>query len=354
MNSDPAAEYRAARHSLAICDRSHRTRLLVTGRAPVVALQGLVTGTMPVAPEVSAGGLRRGRIEYSAVLTAKGKVIADLRVMWGPDPDLEGFFLDVPDAAIESLMAHMKRFVPPRLARIEDVSADSRLVTVLGPEAASKVAEVALGSASYTAQVEDLAEGDFLEEGENGGNGTRPSRLRVARTCDVDTPAWDVFLSAARFPEIWDRLIEAGACPIDPAVWDTLRVEAGRPAYGADMDESTILSETGQVDRAVDHAKGCYTGQEIIVRIRDRGHVNRSLRGLRFEEGPKPDAGAELFLGDRPVGVITSVVGAPRVGGPIGLGYVHRDVSDGEQVTVASAAGPPAGVRSLGSGWSSS
>jgi folate-binding protein YgfZ len=350
---NPAAEYRAARHHLAIHDRSHRIRLAVRGREPISALQGLLTGSMPSAPEVSGDGLTRARIEYSAVLTAKGRTIADLRVMWGPDPNQEGLFLDVPAAAIEPLMTHLKRYVPPRLAAIEDVSADSRLLTVLGPEAANPVAEVALGSASYATQVEDLAEGDFLEKMVNDGGGPTASALRVARTCDVDTPAWDVFVSVARFTEIWDRLVEVGATPIGAAVWDTLRVEAGRPVYGGDMDESTILSETGLVDRAVDHTKGCYTGQEIIVRIRDRGHVNRSLRGLLFDEGPVPKPGAELFQKDRTVGVITSVVDSPLQDRPIGLGYLHRDVSNGERVTVGSAAGPPAGVRSLGSGWAS-
>ena len=130
-----------------------------------------------------------------------------------------------------------------------------------------------------------------------------------------------------------------------------MRVEAGRPAYGEDMDESTLLSETGLVDRAVDHTKGCYTGQEIVVRIRDRGHVNRSLRGLLLAEGPAPKSGSELFREDKVVGRITSVVESPRRDGPIGLGYLHRDVSNGEQVTVGSATGPPAGIRALGPGW---
>ena len=169
----------------------------------------------------------------------------------------------------------------------------------------------------------------------------------------MDVPAWDVFVSAGRLREMWDSLIKAGAAPIGAGVWETLRVEAGRPAYGGDMNESTILSETGLVDRAVDHTKGCYTGQEVIVRIRDRGHVNRSLRGLLLAEGPAPKTGTELFQKDRVVGEVTSVVESPRRGGPIGLGYVHRAVSNGGQVTVGSPTGPPAGIRALAPGWTS-
>ncbi len=362
---DPGAEYRAARKGLAIRDRSHRARLLVLGRAPITALQGVLTGRMPGAPGVSGEGLARAGIEYSAVLTPKGRMIADLRAMWGPNPEEEGLFLDVPAAAIEPLLAHLKRYVPPRLATIEDVTADSGLVTVLGPEAADTLAEIVLGSASHAAELEGLSEGEFLEgqKDEDGRDRGTPrgvvgkGGVRIARTGDVDAPAWDLFLSAGRFREVWDSLIKEGAAPIGAGVWDTLRVEAGRPAYGGDMDESTILSETGLVDRAVDHTKGCYTGQEVIVRIRDRGHVNRSLRGLLLAQGPAPKSGAELFREDRVVGGITSVVDSPRRsgpgGGPIGLGYVHRDVSHGEQVAVGSPEGPPADIRALGPGWSS-
>ena len=340
---DPAAEYRAAREGLAVRDRSHRVRLLVLGRAPIAALQGVLTGRMPSTSSPSREGLVGGRIEYSAVLTPKGRMIADLRAMWGPDPDKEGLFLDIPAAAIEPLRAHLKRYVPPRLATIEDVTANSGLLTVLGPEAPDTIAEIVFDSGSDAAEVEGLAEGEFLEV----------QGVRVARTCDVDVPAWDIFVSAGRLKEMWDSLIEAGAVPIGAGAWETLRVEAGRPAYGEDMDESTILSETGLVDRAVDHTKGCYTGQEVIVRIRDRGHVNRSLRGLLLAEGPAPKTGADLFQEDRVVGEVTSVVESPRRNGPIGLGYVHRDVSDGGQVTVGSPTGPPAGIRALGPGWTS-
>jgi len=356
---DPTAEYRAAREGLAISDRNHRRRLLVRGRAPIAAFQGVLTGRMPSAPSPSPGGLIEGRVEYSAVLTPKGRMIADLRAMWGPDPGEEGLFLDVSAAAIEPLLAHLERYVPPRLATIEEVTVDSGLMTVLGPDAPDTIADIVLGSGSHAPEVRGLAEGEFLEVPADGGRGeggkarsvAGKDSVRVVRTCDVDVPAWDLFVPADRLGEVWDSFMTVGAVAIGSGAWETLRVEAGRPTYGTDMDESTILSETGIVDRAVDHTKGCYTGQEIIVRIRDRGHVNRSLRGLLFAEGPVPKTGAELFQEGRVVGEVTSVVESPRREGPIGLGYVHRDVLDGGQVTVRSHAGPPAGVRALGPGW---
>jgi folate-binding protein YgfZ len=310
---------------------------------------------MPSAPK-ALEGLARARVEYSAVLTPKGRMIADLGVMWGPDPDQEGLFFDVPAAAIGPLVEHLKRLVPPRLATVVDISADSRLATVLGPEAPAAIAEIALGSESYATEIEGLAEGGFLQspEGEQGGGHVATDAIRVARSGEVDTSAWDLFVPAPRFKDVWHRMKRAGAVAMSEHTWDVLRVEAGRPAYGVDMDESTILSETGLVDRAVDHTKGCYTGQEIIVRIRDRGHVNRSLRGLIFEKGHVPKPGTDLFRDDRAVGGITSVVESPRLDAIIGLGYLHRDVAQGEKVTVGSAAGPGAEVRSLEVGWSTS
>ena len=95
----------------------------------------------------------------------------------------------------------------------------------------------------------------------------------------------------------------------------------------------------------------CYTGQEIVVRIRDRGHVNRSLRGLFLADGPIPPSDAKLFKGDRVVGHITSAVESPRHGGGIALAYVRREVALGERVPVGSPDGPRAEVRELDSGW---
>ncbi len=84
---DPVAEYEAARKGLAIRDRSHRSRLLVRGRTPIAALQGVLTGRMPGAPVGLREGLVGAGVEYSAVLTPKGRMVAELRVMWGPDPE---------------------------------------------------------------------------------------------------------------------------------------------------------------------------------------------------------------------------------------------------------------------------
>jgi folate-binding protein YgfZ len=338
-------EYAAAIGELAVRDRSERSRLLVTGRAPVETLRGVFTGKMPSAPQTSHGDDVKGIVEYSAVLTVKGRMVADLRVMWGPDPEEESLLLDVPDVAVESLMEHLRRYLPPRLATVENVSESAGLLTVLGPESGPTVSRLVTDGHVDADALAGLEEGEFLV------SGTGQDQIRIVRTCEVATPALDLFVSGDRSAELWGKLTDLGAEPVGVEAWDMLRVEAGRPAYGRDMDESTILSETGLEGRAVDSAKGCYTGQEVVVRIRDRGHVNRSLRGLFLADGPIPPSDAELFQGDRVVGHITSAVESPRHGGGIALAYVRREVALGERVPVGSPDGPRAEVRELGSGW---
>lgn len=351
---DPAAAYAEAVDSVAVRDRSHRTRLLVTGRAPVSTLSGVLTGRMPVAPagaapagtEVDPAGPREtGHAEYSAVLSAKGRVIADLRVMWGPDAAEESLWLDVPAPAAQALLEHLKRYVPPRLAAVEDVTADSGLLTVMGPEASVVLAEMLFDDEAVAEALVDLEEGEYIVGGRGGE--------RLVRTGEVDTPAWDVFSSGEGARRLWEGMLERGVAAVGAGVWDTLRVEAGRPAFGQDMDESRLLPEVGIVDRAVDHNKGCYTGQEVVVRIRDRGHVNRELRGLRLGDGPAPAVEAELFYEGDAAGVVTNAVESPR-SGPIALAYVRREVPEGGHVAVGRSDGPEATVHQLTSGWARS
>ena len=109
------------------------------------------------------------------------------------------------------------------------------------------------------------------------------------------------------------------------------RMAPGRPVFGTDMDEQTLPPEAGIVDRAVDHTKGCYTGQEVIVRIRDRGHVNRHLRVLDLGDVAAPASGAELRAADgsgKVVGRLTTVVQSPRAKGVLAMGYVRRGVEE--------------------------
>jgi len=326
---DPAAEYGAATKRLAVFDRSHRTRLLVRGKSPGKMLSGVLTGRMPAPPREVTPGVHGGESTYHAVLTPKGKMVSDLwATLLGPE-ESAGYLLDVPVAGATALKASFAKLLPPRFAAVTDVSDETATITTVGPEAAGALSRLALGLSVDAGELSALAEGRWRTAG------SAAEGLRVERTAEVWPDAYSVTGPAAGVAALWQALVDGGAKPAGHAVWSTLRVEAGRPVFGTDMDEDTIPVEAGIEDRAIDHTKGCYTGQEVIVRIRDRGHVNRHLRRLSLGEVPTPARGTELLAADgsgKVVGEVTSAVVSPREGGVLVLAYVARGV---ERVSVA-------------------
>lgn len=322
---EPTDAYRAATEGLAVFDRDDRVLLTVTGRSPAQMLTGVLTGVMPPTPTEAEPGVFEGRSTYHLVLTAKGKIVSDLWATLLGAEDGPGFLLDVPGAAEEGLMAHFGKFLPPRFAKVGDASGERGALTVVGPGAADALSKLALGLRVDTAWLEAAEEGAWRSAGEP------EQALTVVRTKDVWPDAWTVYGPADAVRSLRGRLTEEGAVEGDPETWSVLRVETGRPAYGAEMDDGTLPPEVGIVDRAIDHAKGCYTGQEVIVRIRDRGHVNRELRRLDLDGAPAPEVGAELIAADgsdKVVGQITSVVRSPRAEGVLALAIVRREVDE--------------------------
>lgn len=335
---DPAGEYAAATESVAVFDRSHRSRLSVTGRSPAQMMNGVLTGTMPAEPVVGDLGLLEGHGTYHAVLTPKGRMVSDLTAFRLGAEEGPGFLLDVPVAGHDGLLGHFGRYMPPRFARVIDVSTTTASISVVGPKAAESLVECLSDLDVEAAELRVGAEGRWLSTNHSGEG------LIVVRTEEVWPEAWTVFGPEASVRTLWGALADSGATPAGLGVWATLRVEAGRPVYGSDMDDRTLPPEAGIVDRAIDQSKGCYTGQEVIVRIRDRGHVNRNLRRLELGEIVPPPRGTELLAPDgsgKVVGEIRSVVQSPRFGGVLALAYVRRGVErvvlDGTEVIVPSA-----------------
>ena len=332
---DPAGEYEAAVQELAVFDRSHRTRLVVRGRAPGQMLKGILTGFMPPAPVALDEGVWGGRATYHAVLTPKGKMVTDLWATLLGDEAEAGYLLDVPVAGRAGLLASFGKLLPPRFASVEDASRRTAMLTAVGPRAARALSSLALGLRVEATDLGRLAEGEWRAAGPPEGS------LLVQRTTEVWPEAYSVTGPGAAVAALWASLVEAGARPSGNGVWSTLRIEAGRPTFGTDMDADTLPPEAGIEDRAIDHAKGCYTGQEVIVRIRDRGHVNRRLRRLELGDVPTPGAGAELLSADgsgKAVGRVTSAVQSPRHGGVLALAYVARGhekvLLDGREIAV--------------------
>jgi tRNA-modifying protein YgfZ len=159
--------------------------------------------------------------------------------------------------------------------------------------------------------------------------------MLVARTPDLGVEGYDLFMPADIVGEIWRRATELGAVPTGLDAWEIARIEAGRPEWGIDIDDSTIPQEASLDElHAISYTKGCYTGQETVARVHFRGHVNRHLRGLTYPGEAALPRGAQL-LGeqDKPAGDVRSSGVSPRLGG-IAIAMVRREIAPGSQVRV--------------------
>ena len=175
------------------------------------------------------------------------------------------------------------------------------------------------------------------------------SPVVVARVSQLGVPGFVVYIEPARQPDLQRALVERGAIVAEPAAIEVARIEAGYPLFGVDMTEETIPLEAGIEDRAISLSKGCYVGQEVIVRVLHRGHgriakklVTLHMHGEQSQEVPA--RGARLFSEARDVGWVTSAASSPQLG-PIALGYVHRDfVAAGTRLEVETGSGRVAAV----------
>jgi tRNA-modifying protein YgfZ len=169
------------------------------------------------------------------------------------------------------------------------------------------------------------------EKIESGG-----SPIVLVRVDQLGVPGFGIYVQSTQEANVRRALEAAGAQPVDRAVLEVARIEAGYPLFGVDMTDDTIPLEAGIEDRAISFTKGCYVGQEVIIRVLHRGHgrVVRKLVGLRLEGDHLPSHGTKIAVDSREIGWVTSAANSPRLG-PIALGYVHRDfISPGTQVEI--------------------
>ena len=316
-----SAGYEAARRHAALIDRTDRGRIVVSGADRATYLQGLLTN------DIVALGAGRGC--YAAYLTPQGRLIADLHVYELGDVILLTMTGDVKP----TVLAKLDQFVFAEDVQLGDVTASFAQWGIVGPGAAFAIAAL-LGGASEAALT-------ALPEHGNTRADWQGSAAIVTRTSDAGEPGYDVFVETAQGDAFKTALAAAGLPLLDDRAAETIRIEAGIPAFHRDMDEETIPLEAGIESRAISFTKGCYVGQEVIVRVLHRGHgrVARKLVGLRVNGDSVPAAGAAISRGDRDVGRVTSSAWSPAIGAPIALGYVHRDfVEPGTTLTVDGSA----------------
>lgn len=293
---DVKAEVHAARAHAAMFDLSHRGALAVRGRDRVRFLQSMSTNDL--------GRRAAGEGVYLVFLNDKGRVVADALASVFE----EEVWLDVEAAARHKLPALFDGFIITDDVEVTDRTDDRALLGVYGPAALSAV-QSALGVT--------LDPRPELAHREVGG-------VHVSTHERPGVPGLLLRTAAADAPALHDALAKAGVTPAGADAADTLRIEAGVPRAFVDADESTILLEAG-LEHAASREKGCYLGQEVIVRAQDRGGIRKQLRGLIVDGDAPPARGAAVTLGDRDVGRVTSAVWSPTLARVVALGIVHKD-----------------------------
>jgi folate-binding protein YgfZ len=299
--------YQAARRHVASIDRSDRGRIVVSGADRASYLQGLLTN------DVAA--LRAGSGCYAAYLTPQGRMIADLFVYELGDVMLLTMARDVRDTVI----GKFDQFIFTEDVQLGDVTETFEQTAVVGPDAAHVVS--ALVDGVDRASLAALAEHGNVRA-QFGG---QPAI--VTRVTDTGEPGFDVYVDRARAAAFRSALAAQAVVALDADTADVLRIEAGVPQFHRDLDEETIPLEAGIESRAISFTKGCYVGQEVIIRVLHRGHgrVARKLVGLVLDGSTAPSAGTAIMAEAREIGRVTSSTVSPALGKPIALGYVHRD-----------------------------
>ncbi|HYM37840.1 MAG TPA: aminomethyltransferase family protein [Nitrospiraceae bacterium] len=302
------ADYAAVRQGVGITDLSHRGRLSVTGDDRIKWLQSVISNDiLPLKP---------GQGLYSSFLTHKGKMLTYFRVyMLTESLMLE----DTGEIGEVTLQVLRKFLLYGTKAKMENCVGTWGLLLVSGPKTPDLI-KTALG-----ADVSGLKPLSFMTR-EIAGQ--QALLIRTEETGEVDI---EVLLPADGIVQAWGKLWSAGQPmglkPFGTEAREMLRMEAGLPKAGPDLNEEVVPPEANLEGKAFSLSKGCYPGQEVVARMDTYGSVRRRLVGLALKDPVVPTKGAKLFSGDREVGWISSAVRSPSVGGVIAFGFPLRDFS---------------------------
>ncbi len=317
-------QYRTIATGAGWLDVSARGRLRFDGPDAASFLHALVTNDVANVPV--------GRGVYAALLTPQGRMVTDLRLLRVS----EAILAEVPAGLASGLAVRFDHLIFSQKVAVADDSGDTRALCVFGGRAAQVLSDA---TGVPTTRISELSILDHITH--NG--------LTLIRTDDVTLPNFEIWMPTLQWDSTVAAVIAAGGVDVKPAsaagqgtIFDALRIEAGHPLFGIDMTADTIPLEAGLLDRAISTTKGCYVGQEVIIRILHRGggrvakYLIQLVAGLDVTE--IPGAGTPVFDQGREVGAVTSAALGPTAGRVVALGYVHRDsAGDGRYVTVGSS-----------------
>lgn len=292
------AQYRQLREECGLLDRSSRGKLLLKGSEVAEYLQGQLTNDIEV--------LGAGEACYAALLDRKGHMQADMRVLRLADDEI---WIDTEAEGVEAARRHLDMYKIGREVTLEDVSEERSILSLIGPRSV------------------ELAGSPALPE-----HASEPISIEGVECVAVGTALGiDLIAAGGDSERLRSALAAAGAPEVGPDAVEVLRIEAGTPRFGSEMDTATMPAEAGIVEAAVNFEKGCYIGQETVARLHYKGKPNRHLRGLRLSAPAQP--WVTLSLAEKEVGRLGGSCISP-VHGPIALAIVRREAEPGSELLV--------------------
>lgn len=316
--TDTVSEHNAVKNGVGIADISYLGTLSLTGEDRAKFLHRLISNDVE--------NLSAGEGNYATLLTNRGKIIADLRVyIFG-----EAIYISTAPECTEIVFAELDKYIIADDVELTVDTDDFGAIAVYGPKSTELIQSVLNmeeldGLPEYHSQ-------SYLFDGYWGD---------CVRSNTVGECGYHLYISTDKLETLWKRLM-AERPDVVPIGWDaleSLRIEAGTPRYGTELTDSVIPLEA-ELEHAIDFEKGCYIGQEIVARMKYRGHPNRLLRGIEIDGEHPVQQNSPIFHNDKEIGWVTSSAYSPILGKPIALGYVRMAFTEsGSRIQIETADG---------------
>lgn len=304
MTEVQRAEYNAARSDAVVFDCVQRGLLELTGPDARTFLHNLSTNDIK--------SLKPGHGCEVFFATAQARAVAYGIITSLVHDGQESFWLDLDPGLAEKMMKHLDRHIISEQVELTDRSAEFAWFHLAGPDSGEVL--------THSTETRFVAEHSQLVD-----LGIEIARVacHTRRHVVLGLPGYDLAVPSPHADIVYRELVDEGADFASPETYELLRIEAGTPEYGKDIDDNRFVMEVGRTAQAISYTKGCYLGQEPIVMARDRGHVNRTLLGVKASVDYPLPHDTKLFREGKEVGQTTSSVISPRFGS-IALAYIRR------------------------------
>ncbi len=321
--TDAVSEHNAVRSDVGIVDISYLGTLCLTGEDRAEFLHRLISNNVE--------GLSFGEGNYATLLTNRGKIIADMKVYVLED----AIYISTAPESAEDVFSELDKYIIADDVELSVATDNLGAIAVYGPKSAELVQSV-LNAENLNSLTEYHSRFCLFDQ----------QWVVCVRSDTVGECGYHLYISTDKLETLWEKLMDErpGVQAIGWDALESLRIEAGTPRYGTELTDSIIPLEA-ELEHAIDFEKGCYIGQEIVARMKYRGHPNRLLRGIEIDaENPIPQD-SKIFSGEKEVGWITSSTYSPTLKKPIALGYLRMAVTEnGSRIQIETSEGRVSGT----------